>query len=324
MYLRRVLAAIVVIAAAGVGVAAVLAWLADNGRGPLVREQCTATADDMSVSVSLDQARNAAIIAAVAERRALPARAVTIALATAYQESDLYNIDYGDRDSLGLFQQRPSQGWGSAEQIQDPVYAANAFYDALTTHVPDYRGLEVTVAAQAVQRSAYPDAYADHEADARVLASALTGYSQAAFTCTFRPNAISPQAEGEDGLTGRARTTLNELTSAFGELDVGGFQPGGVSSGHIEGSAHYDGRALDVMFRPYDNAEQNRRGWMVAHWAVVNAERLGIATVIYDELIWTARRSNEGWRPYSHPSGNTEDVTLRHLDHVHIDVADSR
>jgi hypothetical protein len=318
---RQFLVGLVGIAIAGVGVAALLIWLTDSDQSPLAREECVATVGDSSVTVSLEQAENAATIAAVAGQRGLPARAVTIGLATAYQESSLYNVDYGDRDSLGLFQQRPSQGWGTPEQVQDPVYAANAFYEALTTQVPDYRDLEITVAAQAVQRSAYPDAYADHESNARILASALTGYSDAAFTCSFSLSEHTEEAEGDDGLTPRARATHEELTSTFAALDVGGFQPGGVSTGHIEGSAHYDGRAIDVMFEPHDDEGQNRRGWAVAHWAVANAQRLGIATVIYDEMIWTARRSDEGWRPYSHPNGDTEDVTLRHLDHVHIDVA---
>ena len=106
----------------------------------------------------------------------MPARAATIALATAYQESKIYNLEHGDRDSLGLFQQRPSQGWGTREQILDPYYATNAFYDALAK-VDGYESMRITEAAQEVQRSGFPEAYADHEADARVLASALTGHS---------------------------------------------------------------------------------------------------------------------------------------------------
>lgn len=109
----------------------------------------------------------------------MPARAASIAVATAIQESGLRNLDYGDDagpDSRGLFQQRPSQGWGSQEQVMDPVYAANAFYDALEK-VPNYADLPVTVAAQTVQRSAFPDAYADHEDEAKAFASALTGHS---------------------------------------------------------------------------------------------------------------------------------------------------
>lgn len=321
----RLARAIITLVVLGLGLTVLLVWLAGGPSeltGP--RERCRATVDDHRTELNLQQAEHAATITAVAIQQDLPARAVTIALATAYQESDLYNLDYGDRDSLGLFQQRPSQGWGSEEQVQDPVYAAGAFYDALV-QVDGYRNMEITVAAQAVQRSGFPDAYAQHEENARALASALTGYSPAQFHCQFRMETFAGlpvQEMGEEGLTSRARTVRDELTAAFGDLELGGFQAGGITSGHIEGSAHYDGRALDVMFEPYDDAAVNRHGWAVAHWAVAHAQRLEIATVIYDEMIWTARRSDEGWRPYEHPSGDTENVTLRHLDHVHIDVVE--
>src|SRR5690625_2767773 len=92
---------------------------------------CTATGLGTSHRYTTDRVANAALISALAVDRELPPRAASIALATAYQESQLRNLDHGDRDSLGLFQQRPSQGWGSEEEIMDPVYSTNAFYDAL-------------------------------------------------------------------------------------------------------------------------------------------------------------------------------------------------
>lgn len=306
----------------GGGIAAMLIWWVGGPNNPLMRRsECVGEVGGRSVTLSPEQAKHAATIAAVAQSRGLPARAVTIALATAYQESDIYNLNYGDRDSVGLFQQRPSSGWGTPEQIQDPIYATNAFYDALVK-VPGYRELEITVAAQKVQRSAFPDAYADHEDDARVLASALTGNSAASFYCTFRPGSYTVQAEGGDGLTDRSRVVRDRLLATFGDLDIGGYRAGGVDSGHIDGSAHYDGRALDIMFLPHDSAEANRRGWALAQWVMAYADELGVATVIYDDQIWSSRRSDEGWRPYSPPSGDTTNATLRHLDHVHIDVAE--
>lgn len=318
--LGRLLLTVAVLVVVGVGLAVVVVRFAERGDGPIfAAEKCTVTVNGQTVTLTLEQARHAATIAAVAAQRELPARAVTIALATAYQESGLYNIDYGDRDSLGLFQQRPSQGWGTPEQVQDPVYAANAFFDHLV-QIADYRDMDVTVAAQAVQRSAFPNAYADHEGDARVLASALSGYSPGALSCSFRGDSEPTEVEGADGLIPRARAVLDEFTGAFGDLDIGGFQPGGLDSGHIEGSAHYDGRAIDIMFRPHDDPEVKRRGWAAAHWLAANAQRLKIATVIYDDRIWSLRRADEGWRPYTHPSGDTTNPTLRHLDHVHVDV----
>lgn len=318
---RRALMAVLLLALLGAGGTALLVWWLDGGVGPVVlRETCSATVDGQTARLTPEQTVNAATIAAVAERRALPARAVTIALTAAYQESELYNLDYGDRDSLGLFQQRPSQGWGTAEQIMDPVYASDQFYDALV-RIDGYQDLEIGAAAQQVQRSAYPDAYAEHEGRARVLASALAGHSTATLSCSLRPADVEAQALGPDGLTVRAQTVHDELAGTFDGLEIGGYQAGGVESGHIDGSAHYDGRALDIFFRSYDDPEVKRSGWVVAHWLAANADRLGVTTIIYDGQIWTARRSAEGWRAYTHPSGDTADPTLQHLDHVHVDVA---
>ena len=113
-----------------VGGGVALLW--DEDLVPFVSpDLCTATVDGHTVSLDPEQAEHAGLITAIAVSRGLPARAASIALATAYQESDLRNLEGGDRDSLGLFQQRPSQGWGEPEEILDPVYATNAFYDAL-------------------------------------------------------------------------------------------------------------------------------------------------------------------------------------------------
>jgi hypothetical protein len=109
---------------------------------------------------------------------------VTVALAAALQESKLQNLPYGDRDSLGLFQQRPSQGWGTRAQLLDPSYAADAFYAQLAK-VPGWRTMPVAEAAQRVQRSASGAAYADWENEARDLARALTGQVPAALSCQF-------------------------------------------------------------------------------------------------------------------------------------------
>ncbi|TIC81668.1 hypothetical protein [Nocardioides sp. GY 10127] len=289
----------------------------------LATPECVATAGDDSVTLTLEQAQNAALIAAISVERGLPARAATIALATAYQESKLYNLTTGDRDSLGLFQQRPSQGWGTEAEVQNPAYATNAFYDALE-QVDGWQDMPVTEAAQAVQRSAFPDAYADHEADARVLASALTGWSKAGFTCvTSSEPSAGPTKLLATGLTKRADRVRRELLAVFGDdLSLGGFEPGGVSSGHSEDSAHYQGRAVDVFFRPVTKANR-AHGWAVASYLVAQADRLGIATVIYDAKIWTARRDSEGWRDYDIDTGDADAATRRvllHRDHVHVDV----
>jgi hypothetical protein len=133
-------------------------------------------------TLTTEQAQNAAIIAAVGFQKGMPDHAVTVALAASLQETKLRNLPYGDRDSVGLFQQRPSEGWGTPAQILNPAYAASAFYDHLAT-VPGWQSMAVTYAAQAVQRSADAGAYAGWEPEARVLAVALTGEAPAGLSC---------------------------------------------------------------------------------------------------------------------------------------------
>lgn len=228
----------------------------------LIRERCTAVVGDATYELGLEQAANASLIVAVAVARGLPARAASIALATAVQESGLRNLDYGDQagpDSRGLFQQRPSQGWGTNEQVQDPLYAAGAFYDALVK-VPGYELLPITEAAQAVQRSALPDAYADHEAEGRAFASALTGNSPASLNCVLR-NAEQP---------GDPVAVQAAAEQVFGPLG-GPVADAGRLSFEIAGS----------------------RGWAAAQWAVANAKALHIESVAFGGLQWT--RAGRGW-----------------------------
>ncbi|MET8552969.1 hypothetical protein [Micromonospora zamorensis] len=138
----------------------------------------------------LDQAQmdNAKIIVDVGLDMKMPRRALVVALATAMQESNLYNLasdvlpesaNYpnqgsgSDHDSVGLFQQRPSSGWGTVAELMRPSYAARAFYTALN-EIPGWQDMSITYAAQSVQISAYPDAYAQHEDRATTVAAALT------------------------------------------------------------------------------------------------------------------------------------------------------
>jgi hypothetical protein len=312
---RRLLPTVLVVLLAG-AVAWAGLWTVQHW--PLVpfADRCVASGDGTTVMLTLEQARNAATIAAVAQQRGLPARAVTIALATAFQESKLVNIDYGHLDSVGLFQQRPSQGWGTPRQIMDPVYASQKFYDGLVA-VPGYTDMPVTQAAQAVQRSAYPAAYAQHEAKARVLASALAGFSPATLSCTVSHREYRAQSADAAGFTPRAQRVARELRTWFGaQTPIGTYQTAGGTSTHDKGLA------LDAFF-PMQDGRGGPQGWAAAHWLVANAQRLGIAVVIYDDHIWSARRGSQGWRAYTHPSGSTS-VTDRHLDHIHVDVVEGR
>jgi hypothetical protein len=143
---------------------------------------CQVSLDSTTYTFGVDQAAHATTIAAVGKRMGMPDHAVTVAIATALQESRLHNLDHGDRDSLGLFQQRPSQGWGSPQEIMTPYFAARVFFERLAG-VAGWETLPVTTAAQSVQRSAVPHAYGRWEHQARALAQATTGEIPAGLSC---------------------------------------------------------------------------------------------------------------------------------------------
>ncbi len=187
------------------------------------------------------QAQNAAIIAAMAMRMGLPDHAVTIALATAFQESQLENIAYGDRDSLGLFQQRPSEGWGTSAQ-----YAASAFYGRGAA-VDGWQTMAVTDAAQLVQHSAAPDAYAAWETEARALAEALTGEVDAGLSCRLDGFAGAPPAS----------TALPQAAAT-------------------EMGSNLIGAPLSAKV-----------GWQVASWAVAHAYNYHLDSVSFAGRRWT-------------------------------------
>ncbi len=260
--------------AVGVGLAAAVTGVVvvlDRLDVPDVGEQrCSAVLDGTPWELSPTQTDNAALVVAAAVRRGMPARAATIAIATALQESKLVNIDYGDRDSVGLFQQRPSQGWGTVEQIMDPVYSTGAFFDALA-EVEGYEALEITDAAQRVQRSGFPDAYAQHEPRARAWASALTGYSPATVTCALH----------EAGAGGSAGSLLDRAARDFGTL------PGTVDD---DGAVVLDARRL-----PAGEAEPARLAWAVAQWSVAVADAEAVTAVTVADSAWT--RDGDGWAP---------------------------
>jgi hypothetical protein len=120
-----------------------------------------------------EQIANARIIVTIGTQRRVPNEGLVIAVATALQESRLRNLRGGDRDSIGLFQQRPSQGWGSPKQLSDPAYQTHKFYDKLLA-VDGWQEMRMTEAAQAVQVSAFPNAYAKHVPAATRLVDRLS------------------------------------------------------------------------------------------------------------------------------------------------------
>jgi hypothetical protein len=152
----------------------------DEASGP--PPGCHVSLDSETYTFGVEQTAHATTIAAVGKRMGMPDHAVTVAIATALQESRLHNLDHGDRDSLGLFQQRPSQGWGSPGEVMTPHYAAGVFFQRLAG-VEGWDTLPVTTAAQLVQRSAAPEAYGKWEHQARALAQATTSEIAAGLTC---------------------------------------------------------------------------------------------------------------------------------------------
>jgi hypothetical protein len=220
----------------------------------VVPPECTVTgAASRQYTLSTDQAQNAAIVAAVAFRDQLPHHAVTVGLAVALQESRLQDLPYGDRDSVGLFQQRPSQGWGTQAQLLDPVYAASAFFGRLA-QVSGWQALPVSEAAQAVQLSAAPSAYAAWEDEARALAIAFTGEVAAALSCHL------------NGFGGAAPTS-----EALGQALV-------------------RERGANLLGIPVDT----KTGWQTASWAVAHAYNYHLRSVSFAGQIWQSRSGKWG------------------------------
>jgi hypothetical protein len=207
---------------------------------------CVVAANGGRYTLDPAQAALASTIAAIGKGQGLPDHAVTIALATALQETQLRNLSGGDRDSVGVFQQRPSQGWGARTQLLQPRYATVKFYGALVK-VPGWQTMAVTVAAQHVQRSAMPHGYAQWEAEARVLASALTGEVGAAVTCDLA--AVSSRVSAVQEQAVRSALAI--------ELGASALRPA--------------------------TADQ---GWTAAHWLVAHAAGSGISQVGFADRLW--------------------------------------
>jgi hypothetical protein len=249
--------AVVVLVVIGVLVTAaafgVRSWITDKLPIP---QSASCDIINSPYTLSTEQAANAATISAIATARKLPPRAVTVALAAALQESKLINIEYGDRDSVGLFQQRPSQGWGSQGQILDPRYSAARFFDALVK-VKGWQAMQLATAAQAVQKSAHPTAYQRWEDQAGTLAKAFTGAEPALVSCSFpEPTVAASPTKVMQLLDLELPATQLAASAQIGELRAG-------------------------------------TPWATAGWLVAKADRLGIEAVALDGRRWTR---TDGWR----------------------------
>ena len=272
----------VIAAVAFVGVtAAAVAWgpsLLDHGtQAPPPRPRCFVTVTDGTYELSLEAANNAALISGVAFQRGYGTAGLTVALATAIQESGLRNLNYGDRDSLGLFQQRPSQGWGTEQEVTDPYIATQRFYAALEK-VDGWEQMRVTDAAQAVQRSGFPEAYADHEGEARAWARAFTGEGAATVTC------VNPAVQAHP-----AQVFIERLAADLGpsyQVDV-------AATGATE---------MVLGVRPLDDSDASLQGLQA--WAVASASGTGVTWVDlagarwHADGSWTSEKLDAPWAAY--------------------------
>lgn len=220
-----------------------------------------------------EQARNASIIVAESYNRGLSEQAAVIALATAWQESGLRNLNYGDRDSLGLFQQRPSYNWGTEEQIMDPWYSSGRFYEELVKF-DGWESTDVNDIAQKVQRSGHPEAYRKHETNARALAGAFRGSRDGVFAC------INRDASGTD------RSVLDKVVAAV---------PGV--------SLQNNGSDLTLT------ADNAGTAWSAAHLAIANATDLGIEKVSVGGNEW--KQGERTWKDVQPVSGGSVTVTIK-------------
>jgi hypothetical protein len=238
-----------------------------QGKPLLTGSGCQAGRGAAAVTLDPEQAAIAATIAGVAHQRSLPSHAVMVAYAAALQESKLHNLSYGDRDSVGVFQQRPSEGWGPAWKLKDPVYATTRFFQALAT-VPDYLHKPVYRAAQAVQRSADGYAYIQYQPEAAALAADFTGHSAHAVWCW----SAGPSPAKADLAAAR-----RGLAHAFGPI-----------SSHRAATPGDDPVMLVRAPRP-------ALGWAVAAWLVTHASSYGIHDVRYGGFQWQEASGSSGW-----------------------------
>lgn len=320
-----------------------LGWLAFQtgsvGSGPCVGSATgpLPPANALTPPVTDEQRTNAAIIIQTGRSLGVPDRGLWVALATAMQESGLRNLTYGDRDSLGLFQQRPSQGWGTPAQINDPQYAATQFFTRLLA-VPDWASMPLAQAAQTVQRSAFPSAYAKWEVLAAKLLADLgqTVLAGIGAVCQLvAPVAFTGTDAGcvaDDPTTGGCLTTatshaLNAVGQAFG-----GYRGGPVIRSTAcfsqrpasQKSDHPLGRACDFFPGTAGEFAQGKdvdAGWQVANWFRTYAEELQVSYVIWQGRIWGLNSHDQnGWgRKYTGGGiHDADDATGGHYDHLHV------
>lgn len=331
---------------------------------PTIPGQGTDQPDDSVNQVTRAiQIAHTKVIDRVAVQIGLPGRATLVALMTALQESQLQNLPSGHLDSVGLFQQRPSAGWGTVEQIRDPVYATRAFFGGPQppsppglTEIDGWYTMPLTEAAQAVQVSAYPEAYARHEDTARTIATAAgvdlnrpgdpsagrpvppgTAPTTGTGTSNLGPcggllpdtdpihgkfpaeacSVIPDPSNGRGCVTPRTAAWISNARAAFPGQAITCWDPHSWNPS----SDHPRGKACDLMTGrdARTNPTQKTKGDRVAAWTLAGANTTGVHYVIWYGRIWSARTGL--WKPYNGGGiYNPGDANGGHYNHVHVSL----
>lgn len=282
-----------------------------------------------TVKLDADQIKVAAT--AIAEGKALgvPERGWVVALAAAGAESGIRNLAGGDRDSVGPWQMRPSTGWGTVEQIRTVPLAARAFYGKAEhtsnpglTDIAGWEQMTIAQAAQAVERSAFPDAYTRWEAAGRSIVQQLAGITASAdgtgAACPDNVGGLEGDCPvtnmpAESVLTPDALLVLRCVKQTFPTIET---------IGTYRGHSPDETRAVDVMIPDWESAAGNTLGAQIAAWIKEHQRELGVQYVIWDGKIWNVERDSDGWRVYF--DANNPDPNRSHRNHVHVSVYGNR
>lgn len=322
-----------------------------------------------TVNLNGSQMKYAETIVQVGRALGFSEQGQVVALMVAFQESTMRNLDHGDRDSLGLFQQRPSMNWGTADELTDPVYASTAFYLGVSTNpgLEDIKGwedMEPTVAAQSVQRSGYPDAYAQHEPTSRALLKKVVDKNpKKPSTASLKiPSKLTDgdsggkSGSGSSGGGGSGKGSSGAASAEeCGPAENGksckptgmaaekGLQPDAkmvLRCAHAEdkffkpyygvgerpiADDHPKGRAVDIMIPNYSSAKSKKRAEKMANYLMKNRRELGVKYLIYRQKIWNVDIDKEP-KPLSKWRGMEDrgDDTQNHHDHIHVSVFGNR
>lgn len=314
-------------------VANIASLTADKGATPAPRASATPVAQrPASITVQVnnepmklgaDQIQVAATTIAEGKALGVPERGWIVAIAAALQESGLRNLDHGDRDSVGPWQMRPSSGWGTVEEIRNVQLGARAFF-GMADHtsnpglvdVDGWEQMTIAEAAQAVERSAFPDAYAKWESAARTIVQQLgNGTDTTDPGCDVDPagdlsgDCPATDLPAEDVLTPDALLVLRCVAKQFPAIqDI------------ITYPTHQpdESRAVDIMIAGWDTDTGRELGNQIAAWVKAHHRELGVQYTIWYGEIWNVERDGEGWRGYFDAAN--PDPNRAHKNHVHVSV----